>query len=150
VYLTAFSAGYGAVRAILRHSGERVDGVLLMDGMHAGYETGTRPGPVMGEDVAAFLDYARRAAAGEKKMLITHSEVFPGTFASTTETADWLLEKLGLRRRAVLRWGPVGMQQVSEVRKGRLVVAGFAGNSAPDHVDHLHGMARWLKMLRGL
>ena len=81
-------------------------------------------------------------------MLITHSEVFPGTFASTTETTDWLLRQLKLRRRPVLRWGPGGMQQLSEVRRGRLAVMGFAGNSAPDHMDHLHGMATWLRTLR--
>lgn len=150
VYLTAFSAGYGAVRAILRHSAGRVSGVLLMDGLHAGYETGARPGPVVGEDLDAFLEYAREAGQGKGRLLITHSEVFPGTFASTTETADWLVEKLGLRRKAVLRWGPGGMQQLSEIRKGRLLLLGFAGNSAPDHVDHLHGMRRWLALLRRL
>jgi vacuolar-type H+-ATPase subunit H len=54
--------------------------------------------------------------AGRKQMIVTHSEIFPGTFASTTETADWLLHALGLRRTPVLRWGPRGMQQLSEVR----------------------------------
>jgi hypothetical protein len=39
VGLTAWSAGYGAVRAILhdKEAYERVDFVLLIDGMHAGY-----------------------------------------------------------------------------------------------------------------
>jgi hypothetical protein len=81
-------------------------------------------------------------------MLITHSEVYPGTFPSTTETTDWLLKQLKLKRMPVLRWGPVGMQQLSDARRGRLVVMGFAGNSAPDHVDHLHGMSAWLRALR--
>jgi membrane protein implicated in regulation of membrane protease activity len=31
-------------------------------------------------------------------MLITHSEVYPGTYASTTETAVHVLDRLGLRR----------------------------------------------------
>jgi hypothetical protein len=39
------------------------------------------------------------------------------------------------------------MQQISVVEKGRLRIAGFAGNSAPDHVDHLHGMPAFLRML---
>ena len=30
-----------------------------------------------------------------KRVIITHSEIFPGTFASTTETADYLLAQLG-------------------------------------------------------
>ena len=49
--------------------------------------------------VEAAVDriHAQEAAAGRKRMLVTHSEIFPGTFASTTETADYLLDKLGLK-----------------------------------------------------
>ena len=144
VYLSAFSAGYGAVRAILKHSYRRIDTVLLMDGLHSDY-LGRDVDPV-GLDV--FLQFARDASLGRKRMLITHSEVYPGTFPSTTETTDWLLKQLKLKRMPVLRWGPVGMQQLSDARRGRLVVMGFAGNSGPDHVDHLHGMSAWLRALR--
>lgn len=73
-------------------------------------------------------------------MVLTHSEIFPGTFASTTEVADHLVTGVGLRRRAVLRWGPMGMQQISEARAGRLQILGYAGNSAPDHLDQLHAL----------
>src|SRR5262249_39058750 len=92
--------------------------------------------------------FARDAAAGKKQFLVTHSEVFPGTFASTTETADHLLRELGLKRKAVLEWGPIGMQQLSDVRKEDLHVRGFAGNSAPDPVDHLHALPDFLRQLR--
>ena len=144
VTLSSFSAGYGAVRAILNHSYKRIDTVLLLDGLHSDYaDKAIDPA---GLDV--FLQFAKDAATGQKRMLITHSEVFPGTFASTTETTDWLLRQLKLRRVPVLRWGPGGMQQLSEVRRGRLTVMGFAGNSAPDHMDHFHGMATWLRTLR--
>ena len=148
VILTAFSAGYGAVRAILRHSENRIAAILLMDGLHTGYAPNSRD--LESEPLEGFLAFAREASAGRKRFLITHSEVFPGTFASTTETADWLLSRLELKRKRVLRWGPVGMQQLSEARSGRLLIAGFAGNSAPDHLDHLHAMAGWLRRLRGL
>jgi hypothetical protein len=50
----------------------------------------------------------------------------------------------------VLEWGPVGMQQLGEARAGRLLVRGFAGNSAPDHVDHLHGLPEFLRLLDSL
>jgi hypothetical protein len=78
---------------------------------------------------------------------VTHSEVFPGTFASTTEAVDLLIHELKLQHKPVLKWGPVGMQQISEARAKRIFVLGFAGNSAPDHVDHLYGMSEWLKKL---
>jgi hypothetical protein len=149
VGLTAWSAGYGAVRAVLRTAQgyDRVSFVLLLDALHAGYEGGW-PGPresqLVADDLAPFVRFARDAVAGKKQMIVTHSEVFPGTFASTTETADFLLREAGVKRTAVLRWGPMGTQQLSEARQDRLVVAGYAGNSAPDHVDHLHALTEFL------
>jgi hypothetical protein len=147
--LTAWSAGYGAVRAILKSEAgyERVNFVLLLDALHASYADG-RPGPresqLVADDLAPFVRFARDAVAGRKQLIVTHSEVFPGTFASTTETADYLLREAGLKRAAVLRWGPMGTQQLSEARKGKLLVAGYAGNSAPDHVDQLHALSDFL------
>ncbi|HET6761755.1 MAG TPA: hypothetical protein VFH13_06620, partial [Gemmatimonadaceae bacterium] len=150
VTLVGFSAGHGAVRAILRDRRHfaNVDAVLLLDGMHTSYvPEGTvleKGGALDTANLTAFADFARAAIRGEKRFVVTHSEIFPGTFASTTETADWLLRTLGLRRMPVLRWGPRGMQQLSEVRVGGFEVLGFAGNSAPDHVDHLHAMPEFL------
>jgi hypothetical protein len=155
VVVSAFSAGHGAVRALLREPRHfaRIDGALLLDGIHTGY---IPPGRVLHEGgaldpvgLAPYEALARAALHGEKVVVITHSTIFPGTFASTTETADHLLDALGLHRTAVLRWGPVGMQQLSDVAAGGLRVLGFAGNTAPDHMDHLHGMAGFLRLLEG-
>jgi hypothetical protein len=82
--------------------------------------------------------------AGRKALLVLHTEILPGTFASTTETADWLIRELGLRRRAVVQWGPMGTALLSDTRAGRLRIQGYAGNSAPDHVDLLHALPDWL------
>jgi hypothetical protein len=38
-------------------------------------------------------------------------------------------------------------QMLSEVKTGRLQVVGFAGNSAPDHVDQLHSLPDYLGWL---
>jgi hypothetical protein len=124
--------------------------VLLIDGLHAGYEGG-QPGPqeskLVERDLDVFLKLARDAAAGNRQLIITHSEIFPGTYASTTETADYLLGKLGLHRQAVVRWRPMQTQQLSEARQGKFLVVGYAGNSAPDHVDQLHSLPEYLKWL---
>ena len=156
ITLVGFSAGHGAIRAILREPRhfEQVSAILLLDGMHTSYvpdgsllATG---GAIDTTNLVAFANFARAAIRGEKRFLVTHSEIFPGTFVSTTETADWLLHALGLQRNPVLRWGPRGMQQLSEVRAGRFEMLGFAGNSAPDHIDQFHSepelLARLLKM----
>lgn len=150
VTLVGFSAGHGAVRAILREPRHfaRVSAVLLLDGMHTSYvPDGTvlaKGGSLDITSLVAFANFARAAMRGEKRFLVTHSEIFPGTFASTTETADWLLQMLGLHRTPVLKWGPRGLQQLSEVRAGRFELLGFAGNSAPDHIDQLHAMPELL------
>jgi hypothetical protein len=153
VTLTAWSAGHGAIREIIQTPEyyQLVSKVLLIDGMHTGY-AGGKPGPAESslepDHLEIFLKFAQDAVAGRKTMLITHSEIFPGTFASTTETADWLLAQLGLKRRAVVRWGPMQTQQLSEVRAGRFTLIGYAGNSAPDHVDQFQSLPEYLKWLR--
>jgi hypothetical protein len=153
ISLTAWSAGHGAIREILSvpEYYARVQKVLLIDGLHTGY-VNSKPGPAESElerdHLDIFLTFAKDAVAGRKTMIITHSEIFPGTFASTTETADWLVAQLGLRRRPVLRWGPSKTQQLSETRGGKFLMMGYAGNSAPDHVDEFHGLPEYLKMLR--
>jgi hypothetical protein len=151
--LTAYSAGHGAVRAILRESrrAATVQAVLLLDGMHTSYVPEGRVladgGTLDTTNLTALAAYARSAMRGEARFVVTHSEIFPGTFASTTETADWLLESLGVRRRPVLRWGPRGLQQLSEARAGGFRLRGYAGNSAPDHIDQFHAMPELLREL---
>ncbi len=153
VTLVGFSAGHGAVRAILRDPRHmaRVDAVLLLDGMHTSYvpegQVLAAGGTLDTMNLLSLTAFGRAAARGEKRMLIAHSEIFPGTYASTTETADWTIAALGLRRTPVLKWGPRGMQQLSEVHAGHFRVLGFAGTTAPDHIDQLHAMPELLKRL---
>lgn len=153
ITLAGWSAGCGAVREILKlpEAYARVERVLLIDGIHTGY-VGDKPGPLESqietEILQVFVQLARDGIAGKKRVLITHSEIFPGTYASTTETADYLLQQLGLKRRAVVKWGPMGTQELSEVRAGKFMLIGYAGNSAPDHVDQLHSLPQYLKWLK--
>jgi hypothetical protein len=154
VTLTGFSAGYGAIRSILRDpkAFAAVGAVLLLDGIHTSYVPEGSPvangGVLDSANLATFAEFARAAIRGEKRFVITHSEIFPGTFASTTESTNWLIHQLGMRRTPVLRWGPRGMQQLSESHAGNFAILGFAGNSAPDHIDQLHAMPELLKRLR--
>jgi hypothetical protein len=153
VILGGWSAGCGAVRQILRSADgyARANGVVAIDGIHTDYAEG-KPGPLESklgpENLDVWVKLARDAIAGRKRVVITHSEIFPGTFASTTETTDYLVRELDLKRKAVLKWGPMGTQQLSEIRAGKFVLMGFAGNAAPDHVDQLHSLPAYLKLLR--
>src|SRR5690242_14092864 len=153
VLVGGWSAGCGAIRQILKTpaSYTRIDGALMIDGIHTDYTDG-KPGPleskIGAENLEIWLQLARDAIAGKKRMIVTHSEIFPGTFASTTETGDYLLHELGVPRCPVLRWGPMGLQQLSEARAGKFLLIGYAGNSAPDHVDQLHSLPVFLKWMK--
>lgn len=150
--LGGWSAGCGALRQILSDpaSYDRVGGVLCMDGVHTGYVNG-KPGPLESEietdNLQVWLQLGRDAMAGKKRFILTHTEIFPGTFASTTETADYLLRAWGLSAHPVVKWGPMKTQMLSEVKADGLLVVGFAGNSAPDHVDQLHSLPEYLGWL---
>lgn len=152
IALGGWSAGCGALRQVLLDpaSYAKVHRVLCIDGVHTGYTHGT-PGPLESDIDASNLDiwlrFGRDAMAGKKRLIITHSEIFPGTFASTTETADWLLREWGLTPHPVARFGPMGTQMLSRVSAGGLTVIGLAGNSAPDHVDELHSLPVYLHWL---
>ena len=151
IYLTGFSAGYGAIRAILKNSNlfQLVNGVILLDGLHTDYipekQVIANGGKLKTDKLSIFLELAKLAIEEDKIFVVTHSEIFPGTYGSTTETADYLIQESGLSRKAVLKWGVLGMQQTSEARKGNFIVLGFAGNSAPDHIDHFHALFEFLQ-----
>ena len=63
VVSVGLDAGYGSIRAILRvpEHYERVQSVLLLDGLHCGY-VGGKPGPkessLVTEDLAVFVQWA--------------------------------------------------------------------------------------------
>jgi hypothetical protein len=153
VVLAGWSAGCGGIRELLKHRStfDRVDRIIAIDGIHTDYASG-KPGPLESElettKLQGWLEFARGAVAGRRRLLIIHTEIFPGTYASTTETADWLLKELGVKRHAVLEWGPTGTQRVSDTRAGRLRVQGYVGNTAPDHVDLLQSLIAWVRMVR--
>ncbi len=99
--LTAWSAGYGAVMKVLDQPAlaEKVDAVLLLDGIHVGYGPG---GELQLERLAPFERFAREAVEGKKLFYITHSDILPigpnGRYAGTHETTDALLRAVGVTR----------------------------------------------------
>ncbi|WP_437553772.1 hypothetical protein WME97_19355 [Sorangium sp. So ce367] len=156
VALSAFSAGYAAVRGLLNQPGftDKVDAVLLLDGIHTGYMPLDHSLDM--ERLKPFSRFAELAAAGKKMMSITHSEITPnGDYAGTHESTDALLKLTGAERtpgagadeqaiydltgeasEAKLRFAPL-----SEAHRGAFHVRGYAGTQKPDHVRHLTRMA---------
>jgi acetyl esterase/lipase len=155
ITLTAWSAGYGAVRAILKNPGDyaRIDGVVLLDGMHAGYvkdPTAKGPAKIVPEHVDIFVQFASDAVAEKKRFIVTHTQIVPPGYASNTETADYLLHHLKLERKESKKIGPMQTQQLSEARAGHFVLLGYEGDTAADHVDLLHALPYYLKLVHAV
>lgn len=147
VTLSCFSAGYGAVREILKDpdSLAHVDVIVAADSIYAGLEDAAAAPSVRqvdSRDMAGFLAFATAATRGEKVFVVTHSAQ-PTPYASTTETADYLLRGVGLARNPVAPAAGEEFPQVSQAGCGGFVVMGFAGASAPAHLFHLRAVDRW-------
>ena len=102
IALSGWSAGYGAVFRVLdrQRDASRVDAVLLADGLHASIDpTNKYERHVMVDHMAPFTAFADEAVAGNKLFAITHSQI-QTPYASTTETADFLLAQEGVTRAA--------------------------------------------------
>ncbi len=157
IILSGFSAGYGAIKKIISNEKDyqAVFGIILLDGLHASYipegKVLYRGGKIDSTSYKYFLKFASDAVnKNGKKFLFTHTEIFPGTFVSTTESADFMLRKMNIKAEPVLKWGPMGTQQISEAKKGSFEIMGFAGNTAPDHIDQLEGLYFFLNELISL
>lgn len=135
VGLSAWSAGYGAVQKIVgqKFGKERVDSVVLLDGLHCGYQGHS----VNGLQIQAFAEYAKQAATGHKLMFVSHSSIIPPGYASTTETANFLIHEVGGVPQASRGKGPLGLELISRYSRGKFFVRGFSGNDKLDHCAQL-------------
>lgn len=135
--VSAWSAGYGAIQNILAspEHRSRIDSVVLLDGLHCSYA-----GRSLNEgQLGPFIAFARLAAAGKKLMVVTHSSIVPPGYASTTETANYLVHKLGGKPQATRPRAsdPLGLELISRYSRGNFHMRGFAGNDKLDHCAHL-------------
>lgn len=146
VGLSAWSAGYGAVGQILRQNYGRakVDTVVLLDGLHAGYS-----GKSLNQtQLEPFIRFARDASRGRKFMFMSHSSIIPIGYASTWESANFVIWKTGGKPRRTRPRGsdPAGLDLVSRYTRGHFHVRGYAGNDKMDHCAHITLMEDVLKV----
>ena len=138
IALVAWSAGYGAVRKVLAQKPEAIDSVILLDGLHTAYRYGWRSKAVDLRDLDPFMRLARDAADGKKLLVITHSAIVPGDYASTTETANKLISLVGARRVTTDLEPSAGLTPTSRADQGDLHVRAYEGDSKESHIAQLH------------
>jgi hypothetical protein len=135
--ISTWSAGYGAASRILSQSfgRERVRDLIVLDGIHTGYSGQN----LEGARLEPFVDFARRAVEGDAFLFVSHSSVTPRGFASSTETANYLVWKTGgeIETAKPRATDPVGLELLSTYNKGDFHVRGFRGGGTKDHCAQL-------------
>lgn len=137
VVLSAWSAGYGAVREWLKIAPDTANAVLLLDAVHASYDGDGHPALV---DLAPFVELAERATRGSPFVWLSHSSIVPPGYASTTEVADALLERTAARRRYAGLEAMHGVELRTRADKGALHVRGTTGGDPAAHCAHLRAL----------
>ena len=148
--LFAWSAGYASIRKILQQRDyyDRVDTVVLLDGLHTNYVEKVPKGAVEHgipfphhvdvRTLAPFTRLAEDAAAGKKEFVFTHSSIVPPGYASTTETAAALEELVHAKKVEERVPGPGNLVRLYEAGVGDFHVRGFTGETKESHIAHLH------------
>lgn len=135
--LASWSAGYGAIEQILRQPiGKRVDSVVLLDSLHAGYVDEAAK-TLKAEQLTPFVAFAKRAAARQTFMYLSHSSIVPPGYASTTEVADYVVRQLGGRPKKASRQDVLGLDMIDRFDKGNFHMRGYTGDDKPDHCAHI-------------
>ena len=161
VALSGWSAGYGSISTILqvRKKTEELDAVLILDGIHCGWENGA----LNARQMHPWVELAKRAANDELYFGITHSSIDPRAYASTTATASYLLDAVSATREsrdsvrdaprylelasmngAIAKKLEKTMDPISEAHKGSFHVTGFTGETPEHHMEHLFQMGATL------
>lgn len=142
IALSAWSAGYGSVSAILRQpkNVDRVDAILLADGLHSNYLRPERRHQVDADPLQKYARIAEQAIAGNKLFALTHSSITTEGYPNTTDTIGTLLKLVNVEKTPTVADGPRGMMEVYESHSGDFHVKGYLGTTVKDHIDHIWGM----------
>jgi hypothetical protein len=129
----------------VQHKHEGYDAVVILDGLHAGYNPAKPRVPDIKNLEVAFVDsafqLAKRAQKREIKFVITHSQVDPVKYPSTALTADLLLDRLKLSRNK-LDPGADTLAQTSSVDVGDFHLWGFGGKEEMAHCNQIRHIGR--------
>ncbi|MCX8057293.1 MAG: hypothetical protein N3F03_06790 [Ignavibacteria bacterium] len=149
LYLTSFSAGYAAIREILKYDRyyKMIKGLILLDGLHTDYVNINSNKMVNPNQMENFLKFALDACKCRKKFILTHSEIIPDGYSSTTETAQYLIKSTNTEIVFSEKFFDDDFVQKYYGFNGCFKVFGFYGNDAKAHMKHFYNLDKFLKML---
>ena len=151
VDVSSFSAGYGAVRELVKspHAFSIIRRIVLLDSMYAGLEP-KEPGSTnrypQSSQIDVWVPFAKAAMRGEKTFVLAHSQVPTSTYASSAECAAALLSKLNVKSQAVLTNSLPAANDpdfplLSRVDVKGLHIWSYGGTDAQAHMTHARHLA---------
>lgn len=151
VDVSSFSAGYGAVREIVKLETNRhvIQRIVLCDSLYGGLvdaNAASNQRKVTPEHVEPWVPFAQAAARGEKTFLLTTSDVPTPRYASTRECGDALAAAVGGTFLAVPPGSIPATNDPEFPLHRRADLGGFhiwnyAGTNAQAHLTHVRHVA---------
>ena len=142
IEVSSFSAGYGAVREIIKEPQyvERIATIVLGDSMYAALETNGVRRP-SGEQIEVWVPFALAAMKGDKTFVFTYSAVATKSYASSSECARALLAAVGVSEEPVAPNSTRAASDkdfplLSRADAGNLHGWGYGGTNAQAHMTH--------------
>jgi hypothetical protein len=138
ILITFFSAGYGAVRELLRKQEffDRIDALVAADSIYASVVAPDVRAPLAGQMVD-FMRFAQLAARGEKTFVLVHGMIATD-YASTAECADLLLAAVGGARRPAQTFSERGVPIAADFHRGGFHLYQSMEDDAGIHMDCLY------------
>jgi pimeloyl-ACP methyl ester carboxylesterase len=142
IVLSAWSAGFGAVRELLALHPDLARAVVLLDSVHTSYRD---DGSLDQGALSPFFDLADRAQRGEQLLVFTHSAITPNGYASTSEVAQALLAHVGGRQRFAGLEPHFGVLFKTRFDRADLHLRGYTGTDQAAHCAQLKLLPAILK-----
>ena len=138
IAISFFSAGYGAVRELLKDPTwfQRIDALVSADSMYATVVAPAVRAPRI-EDCEGFVRFAQAAARGEKTFVVAYG-MYPTDYASTSETAALLCASVAGKWTQCVTFTERGVPIERESHIGSFHCYEFAEATAGIHVDLLY------------
>src|SRR2546421_1002916 len=151
--ISSFSAGYGAVREIVKVPEYRalIHTIVLCDSMYASFAPNSTTQPAA-EHIEPWIAFAKMAAKGQKTFVFTYSQVPTSTYANSAMCATALIDAMGGSKVKVPRGSlPATLDPefplLTRTDVGHFHVWGYDGADAPAHLTHVRHLADVWKAL---
>jgi hypothetical protein len=148
VDVSSFSAGYGAVRELLKSPeiAKRIYRIVLGDSLYASFEGGDKSRAAK-EHIDPWVEFCKAAARGEKSFALTHSQVPTETYANSALCARALVEAVGGTLVPVEAAKDAQFPLIGRCDIGNFHVWSYGGTDAQAHMTHARHIADvWLAL----